>query len=281
MVKSACLESGRYVLSLEVPHIDEFVGGDLVERRLATMSKAVMKDIDLAGKLAQAFDMRVRSDGITFVQRSSGYEDSVFTEAMALGSMFQTAMLAKGVPIKGVLSFRTGIAEQNDKPLFHALQGERDEAEVAAFSEPQLGIYILPSAWRPYEHQRPGTVALYAGFGNWRVDKNEKLLLNPFMELEDALVADSLGEIEVPYAKWCAPWFPNELLALKFVCDYVEAADLNKEDQSQVAADFRAALDFYKDVLPAGVFEWARAAASSPKWGRLPAGGAKKRVQIA
>lgn len=269
MEKNVCAESGRYVLCLNVHHTEDFPGRDFDKRSLAALSEAVMKDIDPEDTLSEVFDMSIDNECITFVQRTSVYEDWVFTEARVLGAMFQTAMLARGIPITGFLSFLDDVGPMNDVSASEGKRGTRGGAEAGDLNEPLLGIYVLPSAWKPYEGQRPGTVALYAAYGNWRIKRGEQLLLNPFLELEGAFEADCHGEMGVPYAQWCEPFFPNELLALKFVCDYVETADAKKEGPSQAVADFRATVDFYKDVLPAGVFDWARAATSSPKWGGL------------
>jgi hypothetical protein len=269
MEKNVCAESGRYVLCLKVHHIEDFLGRDFDERSLAAISEAVMKGIDPEDTWAEVFDMSVDNDCITFVQRSREYEDWVFTEARVLGAMVQTAMLARGMPVTGFLSFDDEPASMSEASSSKVQRAATGGADAGAINEPSLGIYVLPSAWKPYERQRAGTVALYAAYGNWRIERGEQLLLNPFLELEGAFEADCHGEIDGPYAQWCEPFFPNELLALKFVCDYVEAADKNEVSQGRLASGLRGAMEFYKDVLPVEVFEWARTATSSPKWGEL------------
>lgn len=269
MEKNVCAESGRYVLCLKVHHTEDFPGRDFDKRSLAALSEAVMKDVDPEDSWSEVFDMCVDNDCITFVQRTSVYEDWVFTEARVRGAMFQTAMLARGIPITGFLSFRDEVGAMCDVSSSEGQWGAKVGVEAGDLNEPLLGIYVLPSAWKPYEGQRPGTVALYAAYGNWRIERGEQLLLNPFLELEGAFDADCHGEMGVPYARWCEPWFSNELHALKFVCDYVEAADKNEVSQGRLASGLRGAMGFYMDVLPVEVFEWVRTATSSPKWGEL------------
>jgi hypothetical protein len=205
------------------------------------------------------------SDTIIFFQEPRGYGAWAFLDVYAIGGMVLSALLAAGIPARGVISFGEFEVEEDTSGRHNVFFGRAlIEAAAAEKTRKWIGISILPSAWKPYEDERPGIIDNFVESKVWLREQTGELLLNPFIKLRGWHGAASMAEITRPFSSWDAPDFSNDILGLKFIRD--SAADYARRNDfsSPVAVKYHTTNNFLLSVLGEELYRWGEHA-SLPK----------------
>lgn len=254
---------GRYLLYIDILGFSALV----VEKS----SDEIFKIVDSAlapfhrwERLNGKFKTIYFSDTFLFYQELNGYDNKAFLDAYAIGAMLLSALLAKGIPARGTITFGEFEVKPDStdrhqlyfgKALIEAYQSEKKENWI--------GITIQPSAWQPYEQNNPGVITAFQNEGVWRMRDDGVLLLNPFVKLRAWYEADLLGEITFPYLQWDEPEFPNDLLGFKFIHTEAKRYEENGDFTGRVAGKYFSTVAFLQNVLGAERYEWASNLATS------------------
>lgn len=260
-IDDAALANGRYLLFLDILGFSQ-----LVETR---GSEAVFKIIEQAlepfnrwEQLNGNFRTIYFSDTFVFYQEPKGYHRSLFLDVYAIGGMVLSALLAAGISARGAISFGE-FEVKTDSSNRHQLYSGRAmiEAYRAEQREKWIGITILPSAWKPYEAESPGSIDRFSREKAWLRREDDVLLLNPFIKLCFAgELVHIPGEVEKPYSTHDAPDFPNDLLGLKFLRDTAAALAARNDFVGPVAAKYHVTIAVLRKVLGDDLFDWAEEA---------------------
>jgi len=196
------------------------------------------------------------SDTLIFYQRVAGYGHWAFLDAYALAGFLYCAIVAKGIPVRGAVSFGGFTVRLDSSGLHEVYFGDAlVEAYDAQGQENWVGISICRSAWEPFARDDSAAFEAFGKEGVWRRRADDVLLLNPFSKLRAYHPSYLLGEVPRPYANWDAPDFPNELKALQFLHDKAEQFEV-AGDRSRVAMKYRRTVKFLRKVFP-DVYAWA------------------------
>lgn len=250
------MNEGRYLLYLDILGFK-----DLVETK---PTKEIYDVIDSAlsafgrwEELNGQFKTIYFSDTFIFYQDPKGYGDWAFLDVYAIGSMVLSALLAAGIAARGAISFGEFEVQLDSSGRHQVYFGKAlIEACKAELQEKWIGVTILPSAWKPYEAANPGLIDIFAREKVWLRRADGVLLLNPLAKLRDGYNLAIFGESEKPYSNWYAPEFPNDILALKFIREKAESFAAIQDFTSPVAVKYHTTLQFLKDVLGDGCYEW-------------------------
>jgi len=251
------LSQGRYVLLLDILGFSELVKTRGKTEVLSTINEA-LKAFDRWESLNKSFKTIYFSDTFLFYQVDKGYGDWAFLDIYAIGGFILTALLAKGIPARGAITFGdfevVDCESEKHQVYFGAALVEAHQAEQR---EGWIGITIQPSAWHPFEAENAGRVNTFQEEKVWFKREDGILLLNPFIKIKNWYVYDLIGEIDVPYCEWDRPDFPNEILAFKFLHDkgnlYAEKGDFT----GRVAGKYHATNGFLKKMFGSEIYEWA------------------------
>jgi hypothetical protein len=213
-------------------------------------------------ELNQQFRTIYFSDTFIFYQDAEGYGDWAFLDVYAIGAMVLSALLAKGIPARGTITFGEFVVRQDSSTKHQVYFGKAlIEAYRAEQRENWIGITIQASAWRPYEAKNPGAITAFESEGVWIKRNDNVLLLNPFLKVRCWYPLALVGEVGEPYLKWNEPEFLNELRALKYLVaeagKYSNAGDFT----SKVACKYHSTVKFCEHILGREQFLWAIAAA--------------------
>jgi hypothetical protein len=253
--------SDRYLLFIDVLGFSELVQTQSAESVYAVVDEA-LRAFGRWEELNQQFRTIYFSDTFIFYQESEGFGDWAFLDVYAIGAMVLSALLAKGIPARGAITFGEFVVRQDSSTKHQVYFGKAlIEAYRAEQRENWIGITIQPSAWQPYEAKNPGVVTTFESEGVWIRRSDGVLLLSPFIKLRGWYPSVLIGEVDKPYLKWNEPEFPNELRALKYLVTeankYSEAGDF----AGKVASKYHATINFCEHILGRELFAWAIAAA--------------------
>ncbi|MNP72674.1 hypothetical protein D3C76_1692760 [compost metagenome] len=82
--------------------------------------------------------------------------------------MVLSALLAAGVPARGAISFGEFEVDFDSTGRHHVYFGKAlIEAYKAEQREKWIGITIMPSAWKPFEAEKPGIIDAFAREKVW------------------------------------------------------------------------------------------------------------------
>ena len=207
--------------------------------------------------LNQQFSTIYFSDTFLFYQLSKGYKSERFLDIYAIGGRLLSALLAQGIPARGVISFGE-FEVMDDQSGRHQLYFGRAliDAYKAEKCENWIGITILEAAYTLYEREYPDNIAYYERDRVWKKRGDGVLLLNPFIKLHGWYESDIKGEVSKPYLNWDAPEFPNDIVGFKYLRD-MAAGYANKGDFSgKVATKYHCTIAFLRDILGPEIFEW-------------------------
>jgi hypothetical protein len=251
---------GRYLLYLDVLGFSDIVETRAVEEVYAIVDEC-LQAFDRWQRLNRLFSTIYFSDTFIFYQEPKGYGDWAFLDVYAIGGMVLSALLAKGIPARGSITFGE-FEVRKDTTKKHQVYFGRAliEAYRAELREKWIGITIEPSAWKPFEAMNPGAIDTYASEGAWIRRHDDVLLLNPLIKLR-AHAPHISGEVSKPYRDWDAPEFPNDLMALLFVRNRVSYYAAKDDFSSTVAAKYHATDAFLRTVLSPELYDWAVGAA--------------------
>lgn len=249
-------KQGRYLLYLDILGFSELVKSRDIEDVYSTINQA-LETFKRWEDLNNQFKTIYFSDTFLFYQDPRGYGDWAFLDSYAIGGMLLSALLAKGIPARGAITFgefEVRLDSSGDHQLYFG-QALID-AYLAEKRENWIGISILESAWRPFEAHNPGNIDILASERVWIRRHDNVLLLNPFVKLRSWYEDDLIGEISTPYLGWDAPEFPNDILGFKFLRDRAADYVKNGDFSSKIALKYHGTLAFLKQVLGDDIYEW-------------------------
>ena len=244
---------------LDILGFKKLVRSQSAEAAYSVVNEA-LRDTEYWAKLNQAFAIIYFSDTIIFYQKNNSYGSWAFLDVYGIGGMLYSAMLAKGIPVRGSITFGEFIVKPNASGLQQVFYGK---ALIDAYESEQrenwLGIIIHDSAIEPVLQYDPH----FLNFGTIgrRFVKQEGsgcYLLNPFVKAESYYQSDLIGEADLPYLKRDGGELGNEIRALHFLISQCERYCLSGAYSSKIAAKYFATLQFLEDALGQVVFEWLK-----------------------
>jgi hypothetical protein len=252
---------GRYLLFLDILGFSELVETLGHEEVYATIEKALAPFHRWEAQNGQ-FRTIYFSDTFVYYQEPKGYGAWAFLDIYAIGGMVLSALLAAGIPARGAITFGQFDVRADGTGRHQLYYGRAMvEAYRAEQREKWIGITIQPSAWRPYDAEKPGIINTFASEGVWLRREDDVLLLNPFIKLRawsNMLVVP--GEVEKPYSTHNAPEFPNDLLGLKFLRETADAYARRNDFLSPAAVKYHVTIAFLKKILGKTLYSWAETA---------------------
>jgi len=250
------MENGRYLLFIDILGFSELVKSNGAKEVYKIIDGA-LQEFDRWESLNKLFKTIYFSDTFIFYQEPQSYGKWAFLDVYAIGGMVFSALLAKGIPVRGSIAFG-GFDVRSDSSSRHQVYfGEAlIEAYKAEQRENWIGITILESAWAPYENENRGSIAAFERDGVWKKRHDGVLMLNPFLKLRGWFGEDRIGEIEGPYMEWDDPEFPNDILAFKFLRDQAASYSERGDFSGKVAVKYHATIAFLKEILGVEMYEW-------------------------
>ncbi len=264
MNKISNLREGRYLLFLDILGFTNIVETRNTQEIYDIVDNA-LKDFGRWEELNGLFKTIYFSDTFIFYQAPKGYGDWAFLDIYAIGGMLLSALLSKGIPARGAITFgefefRLDTSERHQVYFGKALI----EAYKAEQREKWIGITILPSAWRPYEQQNPGMINAFALEKTWLKRDDEVLLLNPFIKLRSWYPLALMGDVDKPYSNWDAPEFSNDIMGFKFLREQAELYCKRNDFTSPEAIKYHTTIRFLECIFGEKLFAWG-IEASSPE----------------
>jgi hypothetical protein len=256
MSNTAARNKGRYLLFLDILGFSQMVETKNVEEIYSVIEDALGSFGRWEG-LNGLFKTIYFSDTFIFYQEPQGYGSWAFLDVYAIGGMVLSALLAKGIPARGAISFGEFEVKLDTTGRHQVYFGKAlIEAYKAEQSEKWIGITILPSAWKPYEAESPGTIDAFASEGVWLRRDDNVLLLNPFIKLRAWYSSALIGEVNKPYSQWSAPEFPNDILAFKFLRDQAATYAAKNDFASNAAIKYHTTICFLRNILGDDIYAW-------------------------
>jgi len=250
------LDQGRYLLFLDILGFSKMVETKTTPEIYAVIDDA-LKSFGRWEKLNGSFKTIYFSDTFIFYQASEGYESWAFLDIYAISGMILSALLAKEIPARGVISFGEFEVKLDTTGFTQVYFGKAlIEAYKAEQLEKWIGITILPSAWNPYEAENPGTIDAFAYEKVWLRRNDDTLLLNPFVKLKGWYLSSLIGEVDKPYSKWDMPEFPNDILGFKFIRDQADAYAAINDFFSPAAIKYHMTIRFLESILGDQLYKW-------------------------
>ena len=247
---------GRFLLFLDILGFSELVAKRSPEDIYAVIDGA-LQAFDRWEKLNRCFRTIYFSDTFLFYQESRGYGDWASLDVYAIGGMVLSALLARGIPARGAISFGQFEIRSDGLSKRQVYFGSAlIEAYRAEQRENWIGITIQQSAWAPYEAKNNGVISAFENEGVWKKRQDGVLLLNPFIKLRGAYSEDLIGEIDKPYLEWDAPEFPNDILGFRFLHEQAAAYAKVGDFSGKVAVKYHATIAFLKEVLGNEIYQW-------------------------
>ena len=251
---------GRYLLFLDILGFSQLVETKSVQEIYGIIDES-LKAFGEWEKMNGLFKTIYFSDTFIFYQDPKGYGNWAFLDIYAIGAMLLSALLAKGIPARGAISF--GEFEVNfDTTGRHQVYFGKAliEAYTAEQREKWIGITVLPSAWMPYEQRNPGSIASWEQDGAWLKREDNVLLLNPFIRLRGWYGLYLAGEVPTPYSRYDEPAFANDILAFKFIREQAQAYADKNDFMSPAAVKYHVTLNFLKKILGDYIYRWGEEA---------------------
>jgi hypothetical protein len=258
------IQQGRYVLYLDILGFSELVESRGIEEIYETINIA-LNAFARWEEVNKLFRTIYFSDTFIFYQAQKGYGDWAFMDVYAIGAMVLAALLAKGIPARGAISFGE-FEVRDDASRKHQVYFGRAliEAYKAEQKENWIGITILKSAWLPFEIKNSGNIAAFQSDRVWLMRSDEVLLLNPFIKLRSWHMHDLMGEVGKPYMEWGAPEFPNDILGFKFLRDKAAYYSTDGDFSGKIAIKYHATIAFLKQILGEELYEWGTRISEPP-----------------
>lgn len=261
MKQHTSIAQGRYLLFLDILGFRQLVETNSTQDIYAVIDDA-LSAFDRWEKLNGLFKTIYFSDTFIFYQEPKGYSDWTFLDVYAIGGMVLSALLAKGIPARGAISFGEFEVKLDATDRHQVYFGKAlIEAYQAEQLEKWIGITILPSAWKPYEAINPGTIDALASERVWSKRDDDVLLLNPFIKLRSWYTSALIGEVDKPYSSWNAPEFPNDILGFKFIREKADFYAARNDFTSTLAIKYHTTIRFLESILGDQLYKWGEEAA--------------------
>jgi len=245
--------TGRYVLYLDILGFSRLIETRRIEEVYGLVNEA-LRDFGRWEDLNRQFRTIHFSDSFVLYQDLPGYAEWAFLDVYALGAMLLSALLSKGIPARGAISFGEFLVQPDETDRHQVFIGRAlVEAYRAEQIENWIGVSILPCAWKPHEASQPGIIATLESEGTWVRRSDDVLLLNPFIKLQRAYLDSQLGD--QPGAQWLE--FQNEIKALRFLRREARSHSMKGDFTGKTATKYYSTLAFLKRVLGKEAYEWA------------------------
>lgn len=253
-------DQGRYLLFLDILGFSQLVETKSTQEIYAVIDDA-LKAFVRWEELNGLFKTIYFSDTFIFYQEPKGYGSRVFLDVYAIGGMVLSALLAKGIPAKGAISFGEFEVRLDATGRHQVYFGKAlIEAYKAEQREKWIGITILPCAWKPYEAEKPGIVDAFASEKVWSKRDDGVLLLNPFIKLRSWYISALTGEMTKPYSRWDSPEFPNDILGFKFIREQAAHYAAKNDFTSAAAIKYHTTIRFLESILGEHLYKWGEEA---------------------
>jgi len=191
-------KKGRYLLYLDILGFSERVKTQSPEEIYQIIDDA-LHSFSRWEQLNDAFKTIYFSDTFLFYSEAEGTGKYGFLDIYAIGAMLFSALLAKGIPTRGSITFGEFIVKADSSGKHNVFFGKAlIEAYEAEKKENWIGITILFSAWHPYESHNTGVVQVFESERVWKTRDDGCLLLNPFVKLKAWYSSYLIGEIDKP-----------------------------------------------------------------------------------
>lgn len=247
---------GRYLLFLDILGFSELVEAKGAQEIYSIIDNA-LNAFGRWEELNGLFRTIYFSDTFLFYQVPKGYGSWAFLDIYAIGSMVLSALLAAGIPARGAISFGEFEVEMDSQNRHQIYFGKAlVEAYKAEQREKWIGITVLPSAWKPFDDERPGIVNSFASEKAWLRREDDVLLLNPFIKMRGWYPLALIGEVDKPYSKWNEPEFPNEILGFKFLRDTAASFAAKNDFAGPVAIKYHTTIRFLERILGPELYAW-------------------------
>jgi hypothetical protein len=242
----------RYLL-----YIDLLGFTSLVRERTASEVHQIIKEsillFDEWERLNDSFGTIYFSDTFIFYQKTPGYHDSCFLDVYGIGALILAALLSKGVPARGVISygdFSIDSEESHPKIYFGNALIEAHRSEKGLN---WIGISILESAWQPYAGRNKSLLEVFESEHVW-LRSNSQLLLNPFQKIR---IWHMDSEVIKPYSEWDAPYFINDIKGFLFLHQRALSYSTAGQFTSKEAGKYFSTIEFLKKVMGTEMYNWA------------------------
>jgi hypothetical protein len=192
-----------------------------------------------------------------FYQEHKGYGAWAFLDIYAIAGMLLSALLAKGIPARGAISFGE-FEVQIDTSNRHQIYFGKAliEAYRAEQKENWVGITILPSAWQIWNDEKESMKA-YESEGAWICRHDEVLLLMPLIKLRSCYLSALSGEVEDPDLAGGSVALNNDIRAFDFLRKTARGFRSEGDFSSKLATKYHATMLFLADVMKDDFFMWA------------------------
>lgn len=251
------LKSGRYLLYLDILGFSELVQNKTTDEVYEILNKALAPFEDWK-TLNSQFKTIHFSDSFILYQDKPGYGDWAFLDIYAIGGMLFSALLSQGLAVRGTISFGE-FEYRMDQSGNHPIYFGRAfiEAYQAEQKEKWIGITILPSAWKPYKKNNPGSIPDIGKHNTWGSQRRDEIvLLNPFIKLiayyqSDDFSNDTLQQSTLDYL------FINDIKAFIFLRETTQKYREQGEFSSSTAVKYHATSAFLDQILGKSIIDWA------------------------
>ena len=252
------MRNGRYLLYLDILGFKKLVN-ERSPNEVYDIIDESLKAFERWEELNKLFRTIYFFDTFVLYQDPKGYGDWAFLDVYAIGGMVLSALLAKGIPARGSITFgefevRSDSTSRHQvffgKALIEAYQSEKKENWI--------GIAIQPSAWIPFETFNEGIIKVFESESVWRIREDGILMLNPFKRLCNWYIDDLIGEIDIPYMEWDQPEFPNAILGFRYLHEKAKEFAQRGDFPSRKAVKYYSTVAFLKDVMGEDIYAWAK-----------------------
>lgn len=257
------LRKGRYLLLLDIlgfRKMIETLPAQEIYAKINSMLDSARANQFLFGSLRFIY----YSDTLLMYSDPPGYERIDFTHLLIAAGAATTGLLAKHIPVRGALAFGDFVVAADWGGSHQIFFGKAHiEAYDAEKEEKWIGVKICRSA---YKHSVAyNTGALQKDFDSGRLKKREQdgaLLFSPLPNLVCSFWNQKEREESSVSEGWDCLGVQNDLRAFRFLYDQHKAYSQSGDTSSSVAMKYRNTIEFLRDGLPEGCFEWAEEASA-------------------
>jgi hypothetical protein len=248
----------RYLLLVDVLGFRKSVQDEAVEAVYQRIN-ASLRSLHTLEAGTRGFATLSFSDTLILWQQLEAPSVWTFGQLWIVGTRLFSALLAKGVPVRGAISFGDFTVRRDSDNRHDVFFGKAlIEAYDAERSESWLGIVVCPSAWKRYEVENPGLIDVLDEFGRWRRrGENGPLLLNPFPEIMSTWPGRQALPLFSPGSGTDEEARVAELKAFRFICEEAEKFAREGDFSGAIAIKYHTTVTFLREVMGPGCFRWA------------------------
>ena len=246
----------RYLLFIDILGFRQLVQKNSADQIYEKLDACLCTHHDYE-RLNSAFSTIYFSDSIIFWQRVPGYRRKHFLDMCSISSTIFTSLLSQNIPLRGAVSFGQFVVKRDSADRHDVFFGNAlIEAYETQEKENWLGMVVCPSAWLPYENEKPNIDSLI----------REGIILR--RKTDDHLLVNPCRHIGVAYQAWKTTKqisftnnqdLINEILSLQFIVTQVEGFSSKGDFTGRAAIKYFATLKFLEDILGKDCMEWAGA----------------------